>query len=146
MPEHLSYVSPGFGEASLKSHAYVQAVRVGDTIHLSGQGGWDRETNKTHKDHDAQIDQAFDNIDYNLKYAGGKGWSQVYKVRSYHLALNDEAQEAMVRNFRKWMPGEKHALWTCVQVPRFGEDNMRVEIEVEAYDPEGAAAARESKK
>lgn len=34
----LRYYNKGFGEAALKSHAYNQAVRVGDTIHLSGQG------------------------------------------------------------------------------------------------------------
>lgn len=70
----------------------------------------------------------------NLKIAGGKGWSQVYKVRSYHTQLNEEAQNAMVRNFKKWMPDHK-AVCTCLQVGRLGEDNMRVEIEVEAYDP-----------
>ena len=47
----------------------------------------------------------------------------------------------MVRNFRKWMP-EIQATWTCVQVGRLGEDDMRVEIEVEAYDPEGLKKAK----
>ncbi|GKZ43951.1 hypothetical protein AbraIFM66951_005608 [Aspergillus brasiliensis] len=83
----LRYYNKGFGEAALKSHAYNQAVRVGDTIHLSGQ--------------------------------------------------DEQAQDAMVRNFRQWMVNHK-ALWTCVQVGRLGSDEMRVEIEVEAYDPEGA--------
>jgi enamine deaminase RidA (YjgF/YER057c/UK114 family) len=41
----------------------------------------------------------------------------------------------MVRNFRKWMPDRK-AVWTCVQIGRLGEDDMAVEIEVEAYDPQ----------
>ncbi|OTB06212.1 hypothetical protein M426DRAFT_319280 [Hypoxylon sp. CI-4A] len=135
-----SYVSKGFGAAAFQSHAYVQAVRVGDVLHLAGQGGWDQETFKIHKEINAQVDQAFANIDYNLKSAGGKGWSQVYKIRSYHMPLNTEAQDAMVRNFRKWMP-EIKATWTCVQVSRLGEDDMRVEIEVEAYDPEGSKAA-----
>ncbi|RSL59613.1 hypothetical protein CEP51_013895 [Fusarium floridanum] len=130
-----TYVSKGFGEAAFESHAYVQAVRTGDIIHLAGQGGWDQDTFHVHREINAQIDQAFANIDYNLKNAGGKGWSQVFKIRSYHTQLNEEAQDAMVRNFRKWMPDHK-AVWTCVQVGRLGEDNMRVEIEVEAYDPQ----------
>lgn len=75
-------------------------------------------------------------MDLALKTAGGKGWSQVYKVRSYHVPLNGEALEAMCRNFKKWMPGHQ-PLYTCVGVQRLGEDDMRVEIEVEAYDPEG---------
>lgn len=58
----------------------------------------------------------------------------MYKVRSYHIPLNKEAEYIMVNNFKKWMPD--HApLWTCVGVTRLGEDDMRVEIEVEAYAP-----------
>ncbi|EEU34934.1 uncharacterized protein NECHADRAFT_93173 [Fusarium vanettenii 77-13-4] len=134
MAQFTTYISKGFGEAAFKSHAYVQAARVGDVIHLAGQGGWDQETFEVYKEIGPQVDQAFANVDYNLKNAGGKGWSQVFKIRSYHTQLNEEAQNAMVRNFRKWMPDHK-AVWTCVQVGRLGEDNMRVEIEVEAYDP-----------
>ncbi|KAL3470862.1 hypothetical protein BJX99DRAFT_267167 [Aspergillus californicus] len=108
------YNTKGFGEAAAKSHAYNQAVRVGECIHFS----------------------ALVNVDMNLRNAGGRGWAQVYKVRSYHIPLDEEAQVAMVRNFRKWMP-DHHALWTCVQVERLGADDMRVEIGVEAHDPEG---------
>ena len=46
----------------------------------------------------------------------------------------------MVRNFRKWMPNHQ-PIWTTVGVTRLGEDDMRVEIEVVAHDPEGAAKA-----
>ncbi|RSH90284.1 hypothetical protein EHS25_001618 [Saitozyma podzolica] len=99
-------------------------------------GGWDpsKSSATCPREINAQIDQAFENVDLALKTAGGKGWEQVYKVRSYHVPINGEALEAMVRNFKKWMPN--HApLWTCVGVPRLGEDDMRVEIEVEAHDP-----------
>lgn len=71
-----------------------------------------------------------------LKDAGGKGWSQVFRVNSYHVPINGESMDAMVRNFKKWMPDHK-PLWTCVGVARLGEDDMRVEIEVVAHDPEG---------
>lgn len=80
-------------------------------------------------------------MDRALKDAGGKGWEQVFRVKSYHLPLNRESQEAMVRNFKKWMPNHK-PLWTCIGATRLGEDDMRVEIEVSAHDPEGAAAAK----
>nr|KIR88039.1 hypothetical protein I308_01089 [Cryptococcus tetragattii IND107] len=78
--------------------------------------------------------QAFENVQSALTAAGGKGWDQVFRVNSYHVPLNNEALEAMVRNFRKWMPNHQ-PLWTCVGVTRLGEDDMRVEIEVQAYDP-----------
>lgn len=98
------------------------------------KGGWDPETGEFHKEINAQIDQAFANVDLALKTAGGKGWAQVYRVNSYHVPINNEALEAMVRNFRKWMP-DHEPLWTCVGVTRLGEDDMRVEIEVVAHDP-----------
>ena len=151
------YNYPGVGESNQKNFHYSQAVRIGDRIECSGQGediqyearnmvmakssratgGWyaDQGVTSIPREINAQIDQAFVNVDLALKTAGGKGWSQVYKVRSYHVPLNNEANEAMVRNFRKWMPSHQ-PLYTCVGVQRLGEDDMRVEIEVEAYDPQ----------
>ncbi|KAL4901762.1 hypothetical protein BDW74DRAFT_69726 [Aspergillus multicolor] len=132
---HLEWPVPaGSGQAALDTHAYNQVVRVDNTLHISGQGGWDQTTHQVPPSVPAQIDQAFANVEHVLRAAGGKGWSQVYKVRSYHISLDEEAQAAMVRNFRKWMPSHK-PLWACVQVVRLRSDEMKVEIEVEAHDP-----------
>ncbi|GAA6020735.1 hypothetical protein JCM10207_002006 [Rhodosporidiobolus poonsookiae] len=132
---HLQYFNyPGVGEHNAEHFHYSQAVRIGDRIECSGQGGWDPKTGEFYKEINAQIDQAFKNVDLALKQAGGKGWEQVFRVNSYHVPLNKEANDAMVRNFRHWMPGHK-PLWTCVGVPRLGEDDMRVEVEVCAHDP-----------
>lgn len=100
----------------------------------SAIGGWDPKTFEFHREINAQIDQAFANVDLNLKDAGGKGWEQVFRVNSYHVPINNEALDAMVRNFKKWMPNHQ-PIWTCVGVTRLGEDDMRVEIEVVAHDP-----------
>ena len=97
-------------------------------------GGWDPETGVYYKEINQQIDQAFANVDLNLKDAGGKGWTQVFRINTYHVPLNDEALEAMVRNFKRWMP-DHQPIWTVVGVSRLGDDDMRVEIEVSAYDP-----------
>lgn len=159
---NLQYYSyPGVGTKNRELYSYSQAVRVGDIIHCSGQGetpaqwrhlqvpilisspvslgGWNPENeNQTFPTEiNQQIDQAFRTVDHNIKHAGGKGWSQVFRVNSYHLPLNNEALAAMVRNFREWMP-DHQPIWTCVGVSRLGEDDMRVEIEVQVYDPEGA--------
>lgn len=101
--------------------------------HLSG--GWDPDTGVIYKEINAQIDQAFANVELNLKHAGGKGWSQVFRVNSYHVPINNEALDAMVRNFKHYMP-DHQPIWTCVGVTRLGEDDMRVEIEVAAHVPE----------
>ena len=87
-----------------------------------------------HPDITAQIDQAFANVELNLKDAGGKGWERVFRVSSYHVPLNNEALEAMVPDFKRYMPN-RQPLWTVVGVSRLGEDDMRVKIEVVAHDP-----------
>ncbi|GCB21163.1 2-iminobutanoate/2-iminopropanoate deaminase [Aspergillus awamori] len=132
---HLTYYNyEGVGKRNQQTFKYSQAVRIGDRIECSGQGGWDPNTGEFYKEINAQIDQAFKNVELNLKNAGGKGWEQVFRVNSYHVPINNEALDAMVRNFKKYMPNHE-PLWTCVGVTRLGEDDMRVEIEVVAHDP-----------
>ncbi|SPO03149.1 related to L-PSP endoribonuclease family protein [Cephalotrichum gorgonifer] len=141
---HLKYYAyPPFGPHQQKNFHYSQAVRVGDRIECAGQGGLDPVTREFEKEINAQIDLAFLNVERCLKDAGGKGWSQVFRVNSYHVPLNNEALAAMVRNFKKYMP-DHQPIWTTVGVSRLGEDDMRVEIEVSAHDPEGAARASSS--
>ncbi|KAL4862320.1 hypothetical protein BDV12DRAFT_45897 [Aspergillus spectabilis] len=138
---HLQYYAyEGVGVRNRQNFRYSQAVRLGDRIECAGQGGWDPITGEFEKEINAQIDLAFANVERNLKDAGGKGWSQVFRVNSYHVPINKEALDAMVRNFKKYMP-DHEPIWTCVGVTRLGEDDMRVEIEVVAHDPEGAKAA-----
>ncbi|PQE15340.1 l-psp endoribonuclease family protein [Rutstroemia sp. NJR-2017a BBW] len=140
---HLQYYAyPGVGEANREKYRYSQAVRVGDRIECAGQGGWDTQSGAINTEINAQIEQAFANVDLALKDAGGKGWSQVFRVNSYHVPLNDEALTAMVRGFEKWMPDHK-PIWTCIGVTKLGMDDMRVEIEVSAHDEEGAKAAKQ---
>ncbi|KAL8713021.1 MAG: hypothetical protein Q9220_002881 [cf. Caloplaca sp. 1 TL-2023] len=142
---HLQYYNyPGVGEKNKKDYLYSQAVRVGDTIQCSGQGGWNPETGEINTETNAQIDQAFANVNLALTTAGGKGWSQVFRVNSYHIPLNNEALMAMKRNFAKWMP-DHQPVYTTVGVTRLGLDDMRVEIEVQAHDPEGARKAEQKK-
>ncbi|RAH63439.1 L-PSP endoribonuclease family protein [Aspergillus piperis CBS 112811] len=132
---HLTYYNyEGVGKRNQEKFKYSQAVRIGDRIECSGQGGWDPNTGEFYKEINAQIDQAFKNVELNLKNAGGKGWEQVFRVNSYHVPINNEALDAMVRNFKQYMPNHE-PLWTCVGVTRLGEDDMRVEIEVVAHDP-----------
>ncbi|KAK1622823.1 L-PSP endoribonuclease family protein [Colletotrichum phormii] len=132
---HLQYYAyADHGVRQRRNFSYSQAVRIGDRIECAGQGGWDPVSGEFYKEINEQIDQAFKNVELNLKDAGGKGWSQVFRVNSYHVPINDEALAAMVRNFRRYMP-DHQPISTCVGVPRLGEDDMRVEIKVVAYDP-----------
>lgn len=158
----------GWGDRGRALLHYSQAVRVGDRIECSGQGeytthlppssrpvsqkltfptgGWD--TNKTEggpsfpSDLNEEIDQAFENVELNLRDAGGKGWSQVFRVNTYHRDIK-ASHARVVENYRKYMPNHR-PIWTEIGVKELGAPQMNIEIEVVAYDPEGAEAARKA--
>ncbi|KAM5346251.1 hypothetical protein ACJ41O_009256 [Fusarium nematophilum] len=139
---HLKYsVYEGPGEWARDNLGYSQAVRVGDRIECSGQGGWvwENDTINFPETVEEQIDQAFRNVDTALKAAGGKGWEQVFRVNSYHIAITPEVSAAMKRNYEKYMPTHK-PIWTQIGVAHLGVPPMQVEIEVSAHDPEGSKA------
>lgn len=96
-------------------------------------GGWDPQTGVSPPDLNTQIDQAFANVDLCLRDAGGKGWSQVYRINSYHVGINDEALAALKRNFEKWMPNH-YPIITAIGVAKLAFEDMLVEIEVVAID------------
>ncbi|WVW84381.1 hypothetical protein I302_106415 [Kwoniella bestiolae CBS 10118] len=131
-PSYHSY--PGIGEWGKDNLHYSQAVRLGDVIQTSGQGGW----NPTKTDViipsslAEEVDRAFENLHLALTTAGGKGFSQVYRLRSYHMDLDEAAQEAMVRNMRKWMP-DHQPIYTQIGVDKLAVPGMRVEIEAWAF-------------
>ncbi|KAH7131821.1 endoribonuclease L-psp family protein [Dendryphion nanum] len=130
---HLHYSCyKGFGEEKREQLWYSQAVRVGDTIELAGQGGWDPETSEIPTDLEQEIDRAFANVEHCLKDAGGAGWSEVYKVRLYLTEVNEVAFEAAVKNLKSWSPNHRPIL-TCIGVTTLGLPGMRVEIEVKAH-------------
>lgn len=91
-----------------------------------------------------EIGQAFANVDLNLKDAGGQGWSQVYRLYSFHTDLTPEISAIMKENFEKWMPDHK-LIWTQIGVKQLGAPDMNVELEVVALDVEGAEKARQNK-
>ncbi|KAM0276160.1 hypothetical protein ACHAQH_007012 [Verticillium albo-atrum] len=118
---------------------YSQAVRINDRIECSGQCGWDPVTGDVPEDFGAQLENAFKNIDINLRDAGGKGWSQVFKVRLYVLEFDADSTAAYVNMTKKWMPDHSPIL-TGIVVAGLASPDMKVEIEVEAHDPEGVEA------
>ncbi|KAK5109281.1 hypothetical protein LTR62_007155 [Meristemomyces frigidus] len=128
------------GKYGLETLGYSQAVRVppGSRVEVSGQaGGWDPETHEVSSDVSAQIDQAFSNIQLALTTAGVKdGLSSVFSIKSYHVGFAEDHEEifkAMKKNFEKWMPGHK-PIWTLLGVARLGMADMKVEIDVVAWE------------
>ncbi|KFZ25132.1 hypothetical protein V502_00389 [Pseudogymnoascus sp. VKM F-4520 (FW-2644)] len=153
------YCYDGFGVDKKSELWYSQAVRVGDRIERSGQG---RRLYIPHIEHtrtytflldtsskipedlDEEVEQAFANVEHNLKHAGGKGWCQVFRVNLYLTDINEQAVIASVRNLKKWMPNHQPLL-TCIGVNQLGLPGMRVEVEVSAHDEDFVKAATAAK-
>ncbi|KAL6711410.1 hypothetical protein ACN47E_004344 [Coniothyrium glycines] len=129
---HLQYFDyAGFGERSKRELNYSQCVRVDNRIEVSGQGGWDRITETFPEDLAKEVDQAFDNVGYAVKQAGGTGWEQIYKLRIYITVSMDEVFEPLVRNLKARFPNHG-PIMTVVQVKGL-YSIMRLEIEAEAH-------------
>lgn len=71
-----------------------------------------------------------------MRTAGGKGISQVFRIRSYHprIETTPEAMDIMMKNLEKWFPNYR-PIWTAVGVERLALPEMLIEIEAVAYDP-----------
>lgn len=111
---------------------YSQAVVLGDTVKCSGQGGWTIGGEVDPYDIRGQVNLAFDNVDRVLQAAGLRGWEDVYSVRSYHVGM-DQSYNYVAAKLRKRIPGHR-PIWTAVAVPRLAFPEMRIELEVEAWN------------
>lgn len=128
------FATPGYGDTMLETTHYHQAVRIGDRIEISGQGGWDDDLNFP-SDLGEEIVRAFDNVERTLAHAGAT-WSDVIAVDSFHVPETTEFigpthHRVMVAQLRKRM-GDRRPIWTEIGVPALGAPNMRVEIRVTA--------------
>ena len=128
------FVTPGYGDFMRKTLHYSQAVKFGNRVEISGQGGWSDDF-EFPESLTEEIAQAFRNIERTLATAGA-GWEHVIHVNSYHVGgFPEEVNQAMVERFRHYMPN--HApIWTELGVTALGHPKMRVEIRVTAILPE----------
>jgi len=58
------FITPGYGDRLRNELHYSQAVKIGDRIETSGQGGWDNELQIPESLED-EIAQAFQNVERN---------------------------------------------------------------------------------
>ena len=128
------FVTPGAGEKLQEMNHYKQALRIGDRVEISGQGGWDDDLNFP-EDLEEEIVKAFDNVEETLALAGAS-WRDVVHVNSYHLpdapdTIGAEPTRVMAGQFRKRM-GDRAPIWTQIGVAALGAPKMRVEIRVTA--------------
>ncbi|KAF3000918.1 hypothetical protein E8E13_008501 [Curvularia kusanoi] len=120
---------PGMESKSDTFH-YSQAVKVGNIVKISGQGGWDVDGNIP-PDAAKQVDLALANVEKALKSADSSlSWKSVYAIRSYHKNI-DESADLAIEGWRRVMPNHR-PVWTCVEITKLGIEGMQIEIEVEA--------------
>lgn len=124
------FVTPGYGERLRDLLHYSQAVRIGNRVEISGQGGWDDDL-RIPEALEEEIAQAFRNVERTLATAGA-GWEHVVHVNSYHVGgFPPEVNETMAQLYRHHMPD--HApIWTQTGVEALGLPTMRIEIRVTA--------------
>jgi enamine deaminase RidA (YjgF/YER057c/UK114 family) len=127
--------TPGYGEIARTRNYYRQALRIGDRIEISGQGGWDADFTLSAKSLEDEIVKACDNVEKTLAEAGAT-WRDVVNIRSYHVptaddSIGDKHMSVMVDQFRKRFD-ESLPLWTALGVEALALPDQRVEIEVVA--------------
>lgn len=128
------FATPGYGDTQLRNMHYNQAVRVGDRVEISGQGGWDNDFNFP-SDLEDEIVRAFDNVERTLALTGAT-WSDVIALDSFHIPsstefIGEDHGRIMVEQMRKRM-GDRAPIWTQIGVAALGAPSMRVEIRVTA--------------
>lgn len=85
--------------------SYSQAIKVGQTIYLSGQIGLDPSTMQMVEGIEAQIKQVFNNLKAVTEAAGGK-LSDIVKLNVYLIDLSNFSRlnEIMSEYFKKPYP------------------------------------------
>ena len=84
---------------------YSQAVRVGDTVYLSGQLGLDPATMQLEEGIDAQVIRVFENLKAVVEAAGGS-LADIVKLNVYLTDLSNfsKVNEAMATYFSEPFP------------------------------------------
>lgn len=130
MPDPSFHITPGYGQRLYDALHYSQAVRIGERVETSGQGGWTDDL-EIPDSIEEEIARAFENVERTLATAGA-GWKHVVHVNSYHVGgFPPVVNETMARLYRQYMPD--HApIWTQLGVAALGLPTMRIEIRVTA--------------
>jgi enamine deaminase RidA (YjgF/YER057c/UK114 family) len=127
------FVTPGYGEYMLNKLHYSQAVKIGNRVETSGQGGVDDNLQIPESLAD-EIAQTFRNVERTLATAGAS-WEHVVHINSYHVGgFPPEVNDVMVELFRHYMPN-RAPIWTEIGVAALALPMMRIEIRVTAIVP-----------
>ncbi|KAH7260637.1 endoribonuclease L-PSP [Fusarium redolens] len=125
---------PGQGVAFSDFGYYSQAVKVGNIVKLSGQGGWN-ETGEIPCVIEQELETTYNNILRALQSVNSElSFDDVYLVRSFHTDLRFSF-EPLVQVSKRRFPNHRPT-WTAVEVSKLALDTMHIEVEIEAVLPE----------
>jgi enamine deaminase RidA (YjgF/YER057c/UK114 family) len=108
MTERQAIVPKGM-EAIYENIHYAPAVRVGNTLYISGQIGRDENMNLV-EDREAQFVQTFENMKKVLE-AAGASFDDIVDVTSFHTDMRDLPLYMQVRD--RYFTGNYPA-WTAI--------------------------------
>ncbi|MER6237639.1 Rid family hydrolase [Streptomyces clavifer] len=134
-------IVPGYGEKLHKALGYSGAVRVGDRVEISGQGGVNDDL-VIPDSLEEEIVRAFDNVGRALATVGAS-WVDVIHINSYHKVapgedvISEDVNRIMSEQFRLRLGG-RAPIWTETGVTVLGLAAMRVEIRVTAIAGSGS--------
>ncbi|WJH38843.1 Rid family hydrolase (plasmid) [Aliirhizobium terrae] len=124
------FVTPGYGQKFHDLLHFSQALKIGDRVEISGQGGWNDEL-EIPDSIVTEIETAFVNVRRTLATAGAD-WKDVVHVNSYHVGgFPAIVNETIAGLFREYMP-DRAPIWTQTGVESLGLPAMRIEIRVTA--------------
>ena len=113
---------------------FSQAVRVGDTLWVSGQVGVDRQ-GVTAEGIEAQARIAFQNLEAILKHAGSS-MADVVDLLTFHKSMADIRGFSRVKS--EFFP-DNYPAWTAVGVTGLAMPDLLVEIKATAVVGSGKA-------
>lgn len=123
--------------ATYESWHFAEATRVGDTVWVSGQRGYD-ERDEISADPDEQARVAFRNLADVLRRAGAD-MTDIVSLTSYHTNMADVDGFRAVKDEFILPP---YPSWTVIGVKALAEPEMVVEIAALAVIGSGARGRR----
>ncbi|KWN18384.1 hypothetical protein WT83_12265 [Burkholderia territorii] len=109
-------IIPAGMEAVCEKIGYAPAIKVGDTVYVSGQIGRDAAMQLV-EDRDAQIVQAFENLKRVLE-AAGASLADVVDLTSFHTDMRDLPLFMQVRD--RYFHAHPRPAWTAVGAHMLG--------------------------
>ena len=131
MTDRVDIVPEGL-EAQYEKLQFAPAVRVGDTLHVSGVIGT-RADGSVSEDPAEQFAQAFTNLGHVLA-AAGCGFGDVVEMTTFHVGLQQHMR-AFMKAKRTAMSGPPHAAWTAIGIVELAIPGGMVEIRATATVP-----------